>query len=77
MENYTTDDLIQYLYQEKSDEEMKAIEAALQKDWDLNEQFKSLKEAKQGLNKLVVSPRQQSVTAILDYARISTEIAQP
>ena len=76
MAKYATEDLIQYLYHETSDEETKAIETALQTDWMLNEQFEALKESKQGLNKLITSPRQESITAILNYARSSTEIEQ-
>ncbi len=77
MINYTTEDLIQYLYQETPEDQTKAIEKALQTDWILNEQFEALKESKQSLNKLIASPRPQSITAILNYARTSTEMAQP
>lgn len=74
---YTSEDLIQYLYHETSEEKTKAIEKALETDWTLKEQFEALKESKQGLDKLVTSPRPQSVMAILNYAKKSTEIAQP
>lgn len=76
MENYTTENLIQYLYNETSAKETKAIEKALQTDWNLSKQFEELKDSQQALNKLVVSPRPQSVAAILNYAQTSTEIAQ-
>lgn len=77
MINYTPEDLIQYLYHEISEEETKAIEKAIQTDWTLKEQFEALKDSKQGLDKLIKSPRPQSVTAILNYARASAEMAQP
>jgi len=77
MINYTNENLIQYLYHETSEEETKAIEKAIQTDWTLKEQFEALKNAKQGLDKLVTSPRPQSITAILNYARTSEEMAQP
>ncbi len=77
MINYTNEDLIQYLYQETSEEETKAIEKAIQTDWTLKEQFAALAGAKQDLDKLVKSPRHQSITAILNYARTSAEMAQP
>lgn len=77
MINYTPEDLIQYLYHETSEEETKAIEKAIQTDWALKEQFEALKSAQQGLDKLVKSPRPQSITAILTYARTSAEMAQP
>lgn len=77
MVNYTTEELIQYLYQETSEDQTKAIEKALQTDWILKEQFEALKDSKKGLDKLIASPRPQSIMAILNYARTSTEIAQP
>lgn len=75
MVNYTTDQLIQYLYHETSEEETKAIEKALQTDWTLKEQFEALKGTKHELDKLITSPRPQSVMAILNYARNTTAIA--
>lgn len=75
MAYYTSEDLIQYLYHEISEEEAKGIEKALQTDWDLKEEFEALKATKQGLDKLVTSPRPQSITAILNYAKSTAEIA--
>jgi hypothetical protein len=75
MTDYTTDDLIQYLYHETSEEKTNAIEKALQTDWNLKEQFEALKGTKLELDKLVTSPRPQSVMAILNYARTTTAIA--
>jgi len=75
MVNYTTEDLIQYLYQETAEEQTKAIEKALETDWSLQEQYTALKDSKQELDKLVKSPRQQSIEAILNYASTSTAVA--
>lgn len=75
MVNYTTEDLIQYLYQETTEEQTKAIEKALETDWSLQEQYTALKDSKQELDKLVKSPRQQSIEAILNYASTSTAVA--
>ncbi len=77
MANYTSEDLIQYLYHETAEKKTKAIEKALDTDWALKEEFEALKESKQGLDKLVTSPRPQSIMAILNYAKTSTEIVQP
>lgn len=77
MTNYTSEDLIQYLYHETSEEKTQAIEKALQTDWNLKEEFEALEVTKQGLDALLSSPRPQSITAILNYAKTSTEIAQP
>jgi hypothetical protein len=76
MINYTNEDLIQYLYHETLEEETKAIEKAIQTDWTLKEQFEALEGAKQDLDKLVKSPRPESIAAILNYARTSQEMAQ-
>jgi hypothetical protein len=77
MTYFTSEDLIQYLYHETSEGETKAIEKALETDWALKEQFEALKETKQGLDKLVTSPRRQTIAAILNYAKKTTEIASP
>lgn len=77
MANYTNEDLIQYLYHETAEEKTKAIEKALETDWILKEEFDALKVSQQGLDKLVSSPRQQSIMAILNYAKTSAEIEQP
>ncbi|WP_018611399.1 hypothetical protein [Segetibacter koreensis] len=76
MANYTSEDLIQYLYHETSEAETKAIEKALQADWNLKEEFEALKATKQGLGRILSSPRRQSIMAILNYAKSSSEVAQ-
>jgi hypothetical protein len=65
------------MYQETSKEQSSAIEKAIQTDWALREKFEALKESKQRLNEMLESPRQQSVLAILEYARTSAEVEQP
>jgi anti-sigma factor RsiW len=77
MPNFTTEDLIQFMYQETSKEQSSAIEKAIETDWALREKFEALKESKQRLNEMLESPRQQSVLAILEYARTSAEVEQP
>jgi len=77
MTNYTSEDLMQYLYHETSEEEKKAIEKALQTDWHLKEEFEALKATKQRLDTLLTSPRPQSIMAILNYAKTTAEIAHP
>ncbi len=76
MPHFTTEDLIQYIYQETSKEQSMAIEKAIQIDWALQEKFEALKDSKQRLNEIVESPRPQSVMAILEYARTSAEVEQ-
>ena len=76
MVNYTTEDLIQYLYNDTSLEQTKAIERAINTDWDLREKYNTLKESMQQLDSLVQSPRPQSIMAILNYAKSSAEVEQ-
>ena len=74
---FTPEDLILYLYKETSDEQTKAIEEALQKDWTLREKLTVLKTSMQRLDKIVVSPRTEVVLNVLSYAREkSTEEVQ-
>lgn len=77
MQQYTTEDLIQFLYKETTEEETKAIEKAIQADWTLKEKLEALKETTQALDSIISSPRPQSVMTILNYAKASLEIAQP
>ena len=76
MLKYTTEDLIQYLYHETSEEKSQAIEKAIQSDWDLLEKFEALKASMNQLDRIVESPRPQSVLAILNYAKASAEVEQ-
>jgi len=66
---FTPEDLLLYLYKETSDDQTKAIEEALQKDWTLREKLTVLKVAMQRLDKIVVSPRTEVVLNVLNYAR--------
>jgi hypothetical protein len=77
MPNFTTEDLIQYLYRETSKEQTLAIEKALQSDWALQEKLDVLKDSTQRLDKMLRSPRQQSIDAILNYARSAAEVEHP
>ena len=49
MPNFTTEDLIQYVYQETSKEQSSAIEKALETDWALQEKFDTLKDSYAGV----------------------------
>ncbi len=74
MPNYTTEDLLQYLYKETSKERSALIEKELHTDWALKEKFDVLTNYLTRLDTLVESPRPQSVMAILNYARSSAEV---
>ena len=77
MPDYTTEELIQYLYHETTEEKTQAIEKAMQFDWSLQEKLEALKDSKRGLDSIITSPRPQSIMAILNYARTSAEVEQP
>ena len=76
MLNYTTEELIQYLYHDTTEEQTLAIEKALEINWDLKERFDALKGSLNQLDTVVRSPRPQSVLAILNYARSSAAVEQ-
>jgi len=73
---YTTEELIQYLYRETTAEKTRAIEQAIQSDWIVREKFEALKESMEQLDTLTVSPRAQSVMAILNYAKSTMPVEQ-
>lgn len=68
MHSFTLEDLVQYLYQESSPQKSAAIQAALETDWSLREQFDVLSAAHNDLNTINHSPRQQAIDNILQYA---------
>ena len=77
MPNYTTEELIQYVYGETTPEKSQAIEKALQNDWNLTEKLGALKESMHQLDTVISSPREQSVMAILNYAKRTSPVEQP
>lgn len=76
MPQHTTEDLIQYMYHETSPQETQAIEKALETDWNLKEKLGALKESMQQLDTVISSPREQSVMAILNYAKRTSVVEQ-
>lgn len=73
MHRFTQEDLLQYLYKETSREKTAAIEEALVADWNLREQFDTLCSAQQKLELIRLSPRQQTIDHILNYAEKGLE----
>ncbi len=76
MHKYTTEDLIQYLYHETTEEQTLAIKKAIENNYELQEKLKALENSKQGLDSILESPREQSVLAILNYAKKTTPLGQ-
>jgi hypothetical protein len=64
----TQEDLVRYLYNETSERKSADIKAALETDWNLRETFEKLLVAQQNLSEVNISPRQQAVDKILEYA---------
>ena len=68
MHNFTPEDLLLYLYKETSPSRTAEIEAALESDWSLREKFEVITSAQQRLESLKMSPSQQTIDKILNYA---------
>ena len=73
MHNFTLEDLLRYLYNETSPSQTAEIKAALDTDWALREKFEVLTSARKRLEVLNLSPRQQTIDAILSYAEKAVE----
>lgn len=68
MHSFTPDDLLLYLYKETSPEMTSAIEAAIEEDYSLRESLNELKASIDSLEKEEISPRDESIDKILQYA---------
>ena len=68
MNNFTTEDMIRFLYNEMSPEETSRLLAALETDWSLKEKFEVLKSSMDSLDSLHYSPRKRTIEAILQYS---------
>jgi hypothetical protein len=69
MQNFTPEDLIQYVYNETSPENSSAIKAALKKDFQLKETFDIIVSAQKSLETFQISPSEQSMDTILLHAK--------
>ncbi len=68
MTKFTSEDMIQYLYNETSVQKTAAIEAALDTDWLLRESFEQLKADQMNLEEVNFSPRDEAVNRIIQHA---------
>ena len=66
-QNFTPEDLVQYLYKETTHEQNIAIENAMAADWTLREKFEVIKKAHARLEKFKLSPRVETVLNVLKY----------
>jgi hypothetical protein len=74
MHNFTSEDLLLFIYKEMSPQKAAALQAAIDTDWHLNEQFTALKATYDSLGQINIAPRQQAIDNILNYA--SKSVAQ-
>ena len=68
MHNFTQEDLLLYLYNETSPSRTAEIKTALESDFTLREQYEELVSAQNRLETLKMSPSQQTIDNILNYA---------
>jgi hypothetical protein len=77
MQKFKQEVLMQYLYKETSTELSLAIESALQEDWELHDEMKTLERTIKQLDEFKLrSPRQSTINAILSYAKATEAVAQ-
>ena len=68
MQSITQEELLLYIYGEASTEQTATIKAALESDWNLNEQYQALVSAKESLEPVNVAPRKKALDFVLNYA---------
>jgi hypothetical protein len=74
MHNFTTEDLLQYLYKETSADKTVAIKLALETDWSLVEEMDFLKASQQELDSIkLMSPSTKTLENIFAYAEKAVE----
>jgi anti-sigma factor RsiW len=66
--SFTPEDLLEYLYKETSPERTQAIEEALRTDWSLREKMAVLQTSQVRLDRLMESPRTETILRLLRYA---------
>ena len=71
MHSFTSEDLVQYIYNETSTQKSAAIKVALDTDWNLREKYDEIMSAHKSLEKVTLSPRKKAVDNILAYAEKS------
>lgn len=74
-EQFTQEDIIRYCYNETSLTESKAIEQALEENWELKEQYEDIQATFEVLDKVVLrSPNLSSIKIIMDYSQKTQEM---
>jgi hypothetical protein len=74
MYSFTTEDLLQYLYNETSADKSAAIKSALNTDWTLRERLEKLSTSRNQLNKIpLMAPNKRTLNNIFNYAEKAVE----
>ncbi len=66
---FTPEDLLEYLYKETDPQQTLAIEEALETDWTLREKLAVLQTSRARLDRLIESPRTETILHILHHAQ--------
>ena len=74
-ENYTTNDLILYLYNETDLTDTVFVQKAIDNDDDIAEEYSQLVAVKQLLDHLPVSPSSASVDSIMAYSKLHSYVS--
>ena len=74
----TTDDLLLFIYGESSTELTNTIKTALENDWKLQEEYRTLLAEIQQLDEINLSPSANTIDSILEYSKKNLEqITEP
>jgi hypothetical protein len=77
MLSFTSEELVQYLYNESPPEKNGNIRLALEHDWNLREKYELMKHAQKRLGAAMFSPSKRSIDHILHYAeKLTKEITE-
>ncbi|MEP7317603.1 MAG: hypothetical protein ABI921_02645 [Panacibacter sp.] len=76
MVNSTLEDLVLYMHKELTASKKAEVENELERNWDLKEKYNVLLESFNRLNNMKLqSPRLQTVSAIMQYAKRVTKVS--
>lgn len=76
MADFTTDDLLLYLYGELDTKQVNLLENALQKDWALQQKLEVLQESMLALDSSKhFRPRVKTIESIIQYAEINVQVS--
>lgn len=76
MANFTTDDLLLYLYGDLDAKQVNLVETTLQKDWALRQKLQVLQESMTALDSAkLFQPRTKTVESIMQYAEINVQVS--